>query len=554
MRPQTGGEGPEASVRQRSDTSVAAERRPHTTVGSYECRGKAVRADAREVTPQTAKNETLREKQEAGLAALIALAVAGASTGSMSVVGVSFPFPAVGTEKARDVDGTAAPSTTDDAELGRWSKLRARLLTDHLVRNSLYLIVSYGIQAAFGAALWIMAAHLFSPRDVGEASSLFAATALIAQLSLMGLSTTLVRYLPTASNRDALITAAFLFVAALSTMIGAVYLILIPIIAPSLAFMVRGPWLVVGFLFLTAGMAVNLLTDSVFIASRKASYAALTDGVVGGVMRLGLVLGLAGTGAYGLYSSNAGGFVTSALASIGLMMIVLRWRPRVTNPLATVRPLLRFSVPNYLGELFYQAPTVAVPIIVLDRLGASSAAYYYIAFQLAALVHATGHSIGASILAEGSQAGANMRALLRASRRVMIWITIPATVLLVIAAHWILTIFGSRYSEHGTLTLILLTLAAIPIAANNWLSNILRLFGRLRSVVVGTGVYGLAICSLAWFLAPHGLSALAASWVIGGMLAAGFTALPVARTLHRERLALRGRHRRTPRWVTSMVK
>lgn len=540
-----GGDGPAAWPRQPSDIPVAAERTSDTTAGRDVCRGEVVSAGAREVTSQSARNESMRERQEAGFAALIALAVAGGSTGPMSAVEVSSLFPGLGAERGRGADGTATPSTTGDAEVGRWRKLRGRLLTDHLVRNSLYLIVSYGVQAGFGAVLWIMAAHLFSPHDVGEASSLFAATALIATLALVGLSTTFVRYLPTASNRDALITAGLLFVAASGTVIGTIYLVLIPLIAPRLAFIVRGPWLVAGFLLLTAGAAVNLLTDSIFIASRKASYAALTDGVIGGIMRVGFTVALAGTGAYGLYSSNAGGFAVSAVASIGLIIIVLRWRPSLKNPLATIRPLLRFSATNYLGDLFYQAPAFVVPLIVLDRLGASSAGYYYIAFQLAALVHATGHSIGASFLAEGSQADANLKALPWRSLRVMMGLTLPATALLVITAHWVLTIFGTRYGEHGTPSLILLALAAVPIAANNWLNNILRLFARLRQVVVGTAVYGIAICSLAWFLAPYGLSALTASWAIGGMLAAVFTAVPVARILHRERRALRGRHRRS---------
>jgi pimeloyl-ACP methyl ester carboxylesterase len=40
--------------------------------------------------------------------------------------------------------------------------------------------------------------------------------------------------------------------------------------------------MVAGFVLLTSVAAVNLLTDSVFIASRKASYCALTDGGVSG--------------------------------------------------------------------------------------------------------------------------------------------------------------------------------------------------------------------------------------------------------------------------------
>lgn len=507
-------------------------------VPRHEVVSAAVEVDAH-LTTNSAAN---RERQEAGVAALIALAVTGASAAPISASEVNSLFPDIGVEAEWRHNGDAPESVVFDAELSSWAKLRARFLTDHLLRNSLYLIVSYGVQAAFGAALWIIGAHLFSLRDVGEASSLFAATALIGQLSLLGLNTALLRYLPTAERRDELVTAVLLFVAICGAVMSAVYLLLIPVIAPRLMFIVHGPLLIAGFVLLTAGVGVNLLTDSVFIACRKSGYTALTDGVIGGTMRIGFTIALAGTGAYGLYSSNAGGFAVSAIASIGLMSMGLRWHPSLKQPLATIRPLLRFSGTNYLASLFYQAPTLVVPTIVLDRLGASDAAYYYIAFQLAALVHAAGHSVGFSILAEGSQADANSKTIRRRSLRVMLGLTIPATVGLVLVGHWVLIIFGRKYSEHGTVTLILLALAAIPLAANNWLTNILRLAGNMGAVVVSTGVYGVAISGLAWILAPYGLSALSMSWFIGATLAAVFAAVPVASTLRRS--AHRGRHRR----------
>src|ERR1035441_1259012 len=88
---------------------------------------------------------------------------------------------------------------------------RYRLLsTDHLVRNSLYLILRASLPAPLGFAFWIIAARLFSTADVGRASSLISATTVIAYLALLGLNSTLVRHLPTAPDRNALITAGLL--------------------------------------------------------------------------------------------------------------------------------------------------------------------------------------------------------------------------------------------------------------------------------------------------------------------------------------------------------
>ena len=77
-------------------------------------------------------------------------------------------------------------------------KLPSRLAADHLVRNSLYLILSSGLQAALGFAFWIITARLFSLSDVGRASALISAAILMAYLALLGLpeSHAILRALP----------------------------------------------------------------------------------------------------------------------------------------------------------------------------------------------------------------------------------------------------------------------------------------------------------------------------------------------------------------------
>ncbi len=389
-----------------------------------------------------------------------------------------------------------------------------------MVRNSLYLILSSGLQAGLGFAFWIITARLFSAVDVGRASSLISATTVIAYLALLGLNSTFVRHLPTAQDRDALITAGLLLVAGCGAGIGLLYVLLMPVLVPGLAFVEHRPALAVGFVLLTAAAAVNLITDSVFVASRKAGYSALTDGGVGGAAKVISVVLLTGSGAYGLFCASAGGFAAAALASLVLMTTALRWRPSLRKPLRTLKPLLRFSGANYAGNVLNLLPTLVVPLIVLDRLGAAAAAYYFVAFQVATLLYSTAYAVEQTFLAEGSHAGVDWRQLLRRSRRVLIALCLPACLVLVVSARWVLLAFGTKYSQHGTPGLMILAIAAVPIAANNWLWTVLRLAGRLRRLVLSSGTYAIAICGLAWLLAPHGLSALTAAWPIGGLLSA----------------------------------
>ncbi len=183
----------------------------------------------------------------------------------------------------------------------------------------------------------------------------------------------------------------------------------------------------------------------------------------------------AGTGAYGLFCASADGFVAAALASVVMMCMALRWRPSLRQPLHALKPLLRFSGANYAGNVLNLLPVLVVPLIVLDRLGASAAAYYFIAFQVATLLYATVYAVEQTFLAEGSHADVDRREILRRSWRVLMALCLPACAVLVVAAHWVLLAFGTRYSQHAAGSLMLLAAAAVPMAAINWLWTVLRL-------------------------------------------------------------------------------
>jgi O-antigen/teichoic acid export membrane protein len=413
-----------------------------------------------------------------------------------------------------------------------------RLRTDNLVRNSLYLMLNFTIQGVLGFAFWVVIARIYSTTDVGIASSLISATALIAYFALLGLNSTLVRYLPTARQSGALISGALLLVGGCAALIGLVYVLLTPVLAPRLAFVEGHLALAVGFVLLAATTAINLLTDAVFIARRKAGLCVVTDGAIGGLSKIFLGILFAGTGAYGLFSASAGGFAVAAIASIVAMLAVLQWRPSFREPFRALRPLLKFSGANYVANAMSLLPSIAVPLIILDRLGARPAAYYYIAYQMGNLLFAAVYSVEQAFLAEGSQANADWREVRRRSWRFGIVLFLPASVMVVVASHWILLAFGPAYSRYGSGSLKLLALAVIPIAICNWSWTVLRLLNRLRALVMCTTVWAMLVCGLAWVLAPHGLTVLTVAWPVGCSIGAVLSLVASARKIQ-------ARHRRT---------
>lgn len=484
-------------------------------------------------------------RQQAGLASLYALTgsvpFAIAEAAPAILPGRQMWLPPVYADQPWSAGDTQALPADAAGSAEAISGLLNRWQTDHLVRNSLYLMLNTGIQAALGFGFWTIMARLFSTADVGRASSLMSATALISYFALFGLNTTLVRFLPTAKDFHALITAALLMVAVCGAVISIVYIVMTPFVVPQLAFVAHRPILTLGFIVLTVAAAVNLISDSIFIAARRAGFCALTDGAVGATSKILFGLLLTGSGAYGLYSASTAGMAAAALVSVVLIVRALRWRPSFADPFSTLKPLLKFSGANYVANALNLLPSVVVPIIVLDRIGAQAAAYYFVAFQMASILYSAIFAVEQSFLAEGSQGGADWRAIRRRSRRLAVALFVPGGVILFFTSHWVLLAFGVNYSLHGTRSLEILAAAVIPIAAANWSWTVLRISAQLKALVVSSVVYSVGVCGSAWFLASHGLTAMTGAWLIGSTLAA--IVATAATTIFRRRQP--ARHRRT---------
>ncbi len=444
-----------------------------------------------------------------------------------------------------DMSGSALlqPAAEPARATGRWSGLWSFVRRDRMLRNSLYLIMNSGVQATLGFAFWLITARIISAQDVGRASTLISATNLIAFLGLLGLTTTFVRYLPTAQARNRLITAGLTLVAACGGGIALVYVFLTPLLAPSISFIAHSFPLAAGFVVLTMGAGINILTDSVFIAAEKAGYNAFVDGVVGGITKIILVIVLAGTGAYGIFCSATGGLMAAALVSLLLMAKALSWRPQFQDFGEVLKPVIRFSGANYAGNALNLLPSLIVPLIVLERIGAAAAAYYYIAFQLASLLWAAAFSVEQAFLAEGAHMGAIDRSVLVRSLRILLGLCVPAFIVVIVFGHEVLTLFGANYGRNAESSLIPLTAAVFPIAAKHWSLTVLRLSNRFKAIVLSNTVYAGTICGLAWGLAPHGLGALAMAWPIGGLAAAMVAAVAAVGAIRRDRPP---RHQHTP--------
>ena len=384
-------------------------------------------------------------------------------------------------------------------EIRKQSRLSviSKLRKDEMTWNSLFLILNTGMMAGTGFLFWIITGHLFSVPDVGKGSALISGASLIAQLALLGLNMGMNRFLPSARrNRDALITSGLVVVAAAGALGAIVYILLAPLVAPALAFVTKNPLLVIGFAVATGAIAVNTLTDTIFIALRKAKYTVLVDGVIGGFGKIVLAFFVTGAGAYGLFLASSIALVFAAVASLLLIYIVMRVRVDLRDPVKALKPLLRFAGANYVATIVNIVVGLASSVILLDRLGPTQTGYYFVVLQMTQIMYTAGLALEQTFLTEGSQAGADIPQLRRRALRLLMLFFVAGATVMIGLGHWLLLAFGAHgaYSRNGYPVLVILTLAAAPLSINLWFQTILRLAGKLRAIVVVNATGAILSC------------------------------------------------------------
>ncbi|MEY9839946.1 lipopolysaccharide biosynthesis protein [Streptacidiphilus sp. EB103A] len=396
---------------------------------------------------------------------------------------------------------------------------------DQVVRNSFFLMSSTATMAALGFLFWVVVARFYTPAQVGVATSLISATSLIAYLSLFGLNSTLIRFPAAPGARNAQITQAIGLVAVAACAVGSLYLLGLPWYGQKLLFVRDDPLTSVAFVGICVFAALNLLTDAVFVGERVPQYNVLVDGFIQGLTKLALPLALLDLGAFGILGATGGGYVVAVLASLFFMWRKLGFRfdfrPRRT-PLVEQ---MGYSAASHVSSILNLAPIMAIPMVVLQRLGADAAGYYFIAFQMANLLNSVSYAIGEAVFAEVSYDESRFGELLRRSAAVVAAVQAPAAAVMAAGSGLLLQLFGGSYGVRAQPLLVVLSLGALAVALNTWASFALKLARRMTHLIVSNVVYAVVTIGLAVLWASRGLVWMGWAWDIGNLASGAYAAL-----------------------------
>jgi O-antigen/teichoic acid export membrane protein len=337
-------------------------------------------------------------------------------------------------------------------------------------------------------------------------------------LANFGLGHGLIRFLPhSGKNAGSLINSCFSLVSLTSLVLALIFLVGINLWSPALLFIKQNPIYLTAFLLFVLASTLLTLTGETFIAERRAGFV-LAGGLIFNLLRLPLVILLAAFfHSFSIFASVGIALGVALLISIFFFLPRAQpgYRPFFAVNKKVVNEMLHFSFANYLAILFWTAPGLVLPIMVVNLLGAELNAYFYIAWAIGGLLSVIPGAASTSLFAEGSYEAERLGINIWRSLRMILLLLFPAVMLILAFADKLLLPFGTAYAENAAILVRILAVASLPLAINIVYLAIKRVEKKLKIIVSLTAFIAIATLGLTYLLLPHmGINGAGLAWLI----------------------------------------
>lgn len=405
-------------------------------------------------------------------------------------------------------------------------RVRAEL-DSSLLRNAYALILNSAGTAVFGAAYWFAAARLYDPRDVGRGSAAISMMMLLAGLVPLNLPRALTRLIPLAgAGTGRLVVRSYLFTAVCAGLAGVVFLAGVELWSAKLAYL-TGSWTSAAWFAVSVMVwSIFALQDVVLTGLRSAVWVPLENALFGAaklVLLVWLAARLPGEGVFVSWTVP----VVFALLPVNVLIFrrliprhvsLVGERPR--QPLG-LRHMGVFLTGDYIGELARLASITLLPILVVDRFGPETNAYFYAAFTASWTVSLFADNIAAALTVEGSLDQSLLAAHLRRALRRLVALAVPLTAVMVAGASLVLRLYGREYAEAATVVLQLMAVAVLPHSLIMLQLGVARAQGRAGQLAVIQVVLCVLILGLSVILmGPLGITGVGVAWLVSQLVVA----------------------------------
>ncbi|MEV8094594.1 hypothetical protein [Kitasatospora sp. NPDC085879] len=414
----------------------------------------------------------------------------------------------------------------------RTTAMLRRTAGEPLLRNGHILAASAVLAAGLGALFWIFATRWYSAETVGTSYAALSVAALMSALGRFNLGDVLVRFVPRAGRHTGRFVLRSYAIAGVFSALAAVgFLLIVPIVAPSLDFL-RSPLLGTAFVIAAAGYSIFDLQDGALTGLRRTGWV-LGENVIFAAAKAGALAACAALAiGTGILTSWAVALVLAILiANSVLFRHAIPAHQRADREGAPMPGRVkRYATADYLGKLAGITTYTVLPLTVLAHLGAAQNAYYSLAWIIADTFNIAVLSMGFSLVVEGAHAPERLPELARRMLRHAGLLVLAATAVVVVAAPWILSLFGPDYARYGTPVLRLMAVASLPTVLIIVAIDVARVRRNLRLLIGVQVAQCVLTVGLTFVLLPrYGLTGVGLAW----LLACCAVAVPLLLTLPR---------------------
>jgi O-antigen/teichoic acid export membrane protein len=389
---------------------------------------------------------------------------------------------------------------------------------DSLVRNSFYLMLATVVVSGFGFLFWVLAAHLFSPEEVGLATALIATMNLISILSLFGINTVFVRFLSKSTKQNADISTGIAIVGIVSFLFGLIFVLFVDFFSPKLDF-IQHSFVAPAFIIFCIFAAINQLFESIFIALRSTKYTLISNSLSSSLKML-FPLAFIGYGAAGVFCAAAVAQVVSFIFALVVLIKKFDYKPLFLINKSLFADTWKYSSINYVAAIFNLLPISALPIIITNHLSPQDTAYFYISMMLGNLLYVVPWSASRSLFAEGAHAEHSVAVQLKKVIRLNLILLLPGIIFVLLFGKPLLSIFGKSYATGSAHFVWLVAIAGIPLAINSTFGALLQIKKAPHALVISNIFYGTTLIGLSYLFLPLGLNGIGYAWILGNSAAA----------------------------------
>ena len=412
------------------------------------------------------------------------------------------------------------PRRENERGYGAIVSLRQRLretLTSDLFSHGYVLVANQILSSGLGLLYWAVAARLLLPAEIGLASSTISGIVLLGMIAELGITVALTRYTAQvgqsfrrfAATCYALNIAAGILVWSVMTATG-----LMNFMIPELS----GNHLPVLGAIICA--TLFYVQDGV-LAARRRTWLILAKNLSYNLAKLALLVALTQLGMGHAVVLSWFAPLPFFSVAIGLIVFSRRLHARAIEThdresTANYRQVVSVVGLDYLGGLLNEAATRLLPLIVLNRLGAAEAAFFFQGWLIANTISLASTSFVTSFVVTVAAAPDKLLSYARRSLGLLVLLVAVAVAMLILVAPLLLALLGKAYVENSITILRLLAVSSIPAAVNIWFIAFARLRNWGRSITINYATQGMLTIAGTLLLAPWlGLAGVGLACILG---------------------------------------